>query len=64
MSTISNVLFTRILSITKNIPQVLQRYVYFKGPLYDSKYGLKLYELMNYCNTCNIDRLSKLNNFR
>ena len=41
-----------------------KEYVYFKGPLYDSKYGLKLYELMNYCNTCNIDRLSKLNNFR
>ena len=24
----------------KNIPQVLQRYVYFKGPLYDSNMAL------------------------
>ena len=64
MSTISNVLFTRIFLTRENIPQVLQRYVYFKEPLYGSKYGLILYELMNYCNTFNIDGLSKFNNFR
>ena len=63
MSTKSNVLLTRILATRENIPRVLQRCVYIKGPQYDSKYGLKFYERMNYCNTYNIGKLSKLNSF-